>query len=69
MATDFEFRVVGIEAAFGCRFVNDNPTTLSDAEEYAEYFRGEGDRNVHIEQREVGPWKHVAPSETREEKS
>lgn len=57
--TGEEFRVVGVEAAFGRRFVNENPTSLSEAEKMVEHFRSEGDRNVRVEAREVGPWKRV----------
>lgn len=61
-----EFRVLGV--AFGRPYVNENPATLAEAERYAERFRGEGDRNVHVEQREVGPWMRVAPAKPVEEK-
>lgn len=54
-----EFRVVGDEAAFGRSYVNDNPTSLEEAERMAAHFEDEGDLNVRIQQREVGPWENV----------
>lgn len=60
---DKEYRVVGIESAFGRCYVNENPTSLAEAERYASHFRDEGDRNVRIEQREVGRWERLKPAD------
>jgi hypothetical protein len=64
VSNQYEFRVIGVEAAFNRPYINENPASLGEAEMMAEYFRAEGDHNVRIERRKVGSWDDIQGTES-----